>query len=188
MEVPLEVTFRNVPKSPAIDSLIRKKAAKLDKVCDHITSCRVAIEKPHEHQQSGNPFRVRIDITIPPGHEMVITRNSGEGERRDNLASVVRSAFDSALRQLKELVSRQRRDIKSHPEQDVGGFVVRVFRRKGYGFVQALDGREIYFHKNSVLNGDFDRMEVGTGVRFVEEEGEKGLQASTVQIVDKPGP
>jgi hypothetical protein len=47
----------------------------------------------------------------------------------------------------------------------------------------------IYFHRNSVLEGDFDRLEVGTGVNFFEhdDEGEHGPQASTVRIVDKPG-
>ncbi len=65
--------------------------------------------------------------------------------------------------------------------------VVRLFREEGYGFLRALDGREIYFHRNAVLNDDFDRLVVGAGVRFDEGLGEEGPQASTVQIVDKPG-
>jgi cold shock CspA family protein len=58
---------------------------------------------------------------------------------------------------------------------------------EGYGFLMTPDGRELYFHRHSVLHDDFERLAVGTEVRFEEEEGEKGPQASTVQVVNKPG-
>ncbi len=57
----------------------------------------------------------------------------------------------------------------------------------GYGFIRSFDNLEVYFHRNSVLHGDFERLTVGTEVRFEPEEGDKGLQASSVQIVAKPG-
>jgi cold shock CspA family protein len=63
--------------------------------------------------------------------------------------------------------------------------VVRIFPIEDYGFLETLDGREIYFHKNSVLQTSFDRLEVGTEVYFAEEVGEKGPQASTVRVVGK---
>ena len=56
------------------------------------------------------------------------------------------------------------------------------FRTQGYGFLETPGGREIYFHKNSVLDGGFGRLKIGTAVRFAEEEGEKGPQASTVRL------
>ena len=64
---------------------------------------------------------------------------------------------------------------------------IRFGRDEGYGFINSLDGREIYFHKDSLHAGEFDRLEIGTGVQWNEEEGEKGPQASFVKIVDKPG-
>jgi cold shock CspA family protein len=67
------------------------------------------------------------------------------------------------------------------------GRVIRLFREEGYGFLETPDGREIYFHRNSVLHPGFDRLEIGTEVRFAEEEGEKGPQASTVAIVGTRG-
>ena len=63
------------------------------------------------------------------------------------------------------------------------GRVVELFKDDGYGFVETSDGWEYYFHRNSVLHDGFDRLEIGTEVRFAEEEGEKGPQASTVEIV-----
>ena len=187
MQVPLNVTFRNVRKSDAIEDLIQKQATKLERVCDHIVSCRIAVEKPQEHQKSGNPFRVRIDVTVPPEHELVVIREAGEGDLHERLPTVIRDAFGAMRRQLRKLVEKQRRDVKSHPEQEVAGFVIRLFREQGYGFIKSLDGQEVYFHKNSLPGNEFDRLETGTGVQWVEEQGDKGPQASTVRIVDKRG-
>ncbi|MFB2918273.1 MULTISPECIES: cold-shock protein [Aerosakkonema] len=64
--------------------------------------------------------------------------------------------------------------------------VTKLFPEQDYGFIRSLDGRDIYFHRNSVLHDDYDRLEVGTGVRYVEQSGEMGPQ-ERVQIVDKPG-
>jgi cold shock CspA family protein len=151
-------------------------------------SCRVAVEKPQEHQRSGSPYRVRFDVRVPPGHEIVAERKEGEGDLHDPLPKVVRAAFEAAERQIRELTAKRRREVKSHPEQQLTAVVVRLFPEKDYGFLKNLeDGREIFFHRNSVSHDDFDRLEVGTGVRYVESPGEKGPQASTVQIVDKPG-
>jgi cold shock CspA family protein len=187
MQVPLEISFRDIEKSDAIETLIREKTQKLEKICDYMTSCRVAVAKPQKHQQSGSPYRVRLDVRIPPGHEIVVKREPGEGDMHEPLDKVIRGVFDSAWRQVKEIVERQRDDVKTHPQQEAGGLVDELVQSEGYGFLRTVDGRRVYFHRNSVLNDDFDRLEVGTGVRFVEEMGEDGPQASTVQIVDKPG-
>ncbi len=187
MQVPLKVTFRNVRKSPRLEALIAKQAAKLERVCDHVISCEVAVEKPQEHQRVGNPFRVRIDVTVPPEHELVVTREATEGDLHERLPTVLRGAFDAMRRQLQKLSEKQRKEVKSHPEQEVGGFVSQLFRKQGYGFIKGLDGREIYFHKNTLSGKEFNRLEIGTGVRWVEQEGDKGPQASSVRIVDKRG-
>ncbi|HEY7167803.1 MAG TPA: HPF/RaiA family ribosome-associated protein [Candidatus Binatia bacterium] len=187
MQVPLTMTFRKVRKTAAIEKLTRQQAAKLERVCSYITSCRIAIERPQEHQRTGNPFRVRLDVTVPPEHELVVTRDSTEGDLHEQLPTVIRDAFSAMRRQLMKLVEKQRGEVKTHPAQEAAGIVVRLFRGQGYGFIKSLDGEEVFFHKNSLPNHDFDRLELGTGVQWVEEEGEKGLQASTVVIVDKPG-
>jgi cold shock CspA family protein/ribosome-associated translation inhibitor RaiA len=187
MQVPLTVTFRNVRKNAGVENLIRNQAAKLERACDHIVSCRVAVEKPQEHQKSGNSFRVRIDVTVPPEHELIATREASEGDLHEQLPTVIRDAFGAMRRRLRKLVEKQRGDVKKHPEQEVGGFVVRLFRDQGYGFIKSADGAEIYFHKNSLPEDDFDRVEIGTGVQWHEEEGANGPQASTVRIIDKLG-
>ncbi len=187
MQIPLDVTYRNVNKTDALETLIRDKVDKLEEVCDHIMSCHIAVEKVHENPSSGSPFRVRIDMTVPPGHELAVSKNPSEGVQHTPLETVVRDAFEAARRQLTELTQKQRREVKEHPAQDMGAIVTQLFREEGYGFLKSLEGEDVYFHRNSVLHDDFDRIEIGTGVRFFTEEGEKGPQATTVQIVNKPG-
>lgn len=187
MQVPLEVNFQNVQKNEALENLINEKVAKLEQICDYLTSCRIYIDKPHENQRSGNPYQVVIEIHVPPKHEIITRREPGEGDLHDPLDSVLRDAFDAAKRQLQELVERQRGETKKHPEQEAVAIVDRLFPEADHGFIKTLEGEDIYFHRNSVVHNDFDRLEIGTGVRYVAKEGEKGLQASTVQIVDKPG-
>jgi cold shock CspA family protein/ribosome-associated translation inhibitor RaiA len=187
MEIPLQLSFRDIPpaRQGELEERVRTRADKLERFCDHITSCRVAVERPNLHQESGNAFRVRLDITVPPGHEIVVRKEPGDNDLHSDLLTVVNGAFDAAERQLKELVERQRGEVKTHEEPR--GLVVKLFREEGYGFLKTIDGRDVYFHQNAVLAGDFDRLDLGTQVRFEEAMGEMGPQATTVQIVDKPG-
>jgi ribosomal subunit interface protein len=189
MQVPLEITYRGVEKTDALDALVQEKVAKLEEVCDYITSCHIAIEKPHDRPRSGSPYRVRLDITVPPGHELVATNNPGADTQYEEIDVAIRDAFDAARRQLRKLNKRQHESDKgkTHAAPETIALVTQIFRDEGYGFLKTLEGEEIYFHRNSVLHDDFDRLEIGTGVRFFVEQGEQGPQASTVQIVNKPG-
>jgi cold shock CspA family protein/ribosome-associated translation inhibitor RaiA len=190
MKVGLEVTYRDVEKSDAIETLINEKIAKLERLCNYISSCHIAVEKIHDNPSHGSPYRVRIDMTVPPGHELVADINPSERNQYVRLDTVIRDAFSTAERQLKELVSRQRESEKAQindSAQDTMALVTKLFPEQDYGFLKTLDGQDVYFHRNSVLHGDFDRIEIGTGVRFVAQEDDQGLRASTVQIVDKPG-
>jgi cold shock CspA family protein len=64
----------------------------------------------------------------------------------------------------------------------------RLFPEEGYGFLRTVDAqKDVYFHRDSVLHNHFDQLEISVGVRYAAEAGEKGLQATTVQIVDTPG-
>jgi cold shock CspA family protein/ribosome-associated translation inhibitor RaiA len=187
MEVPPEITFRGLEKSDEIETHILDKAAKLDDIHPGIVSCRVAVESEQEHQRTGSPYRVRVVVRIPPGKELVGRREPGEGEINERLQTAVTAAFDAVRRQLIKTKDKQQGKVKTDPGQEMVGYVVRLFREEGYGFIRDVDGREIYFHENAVLQDDFERLEIGTGVRYFPSAGEEGPQASTVKIVDKPG-
>ena len=119
MEPPiLQVSFRDVPSGsqPELEERVRQRAEKLERFCDHIMSCRVAVERPHRSEASGNPYRVRIDLTVPPGHELVVRKEPGDNDGGSDLLTVVNGAFEAAERQLKALVEKQRGDVKRHDE------------------------------------------------------------------------
>jgi cold shock CspA family protein/ribosome-associated translation inhibitor RaiA len=186
MEVPIQLSFRWVPEArqPELEQRVRDRAARLERYCDHIISCRVAIERPNDALTNGNDYRVRIELTVPPGHDLVVRKEQGNSDMHLDPVTVVNHAFDAAERQLKELVERQRGDVKTHDAPVA--MVVRLFRDQSYGFLKTPDGRDIYFHQNAVVD-DWPRLEIGTQVRFEETMGDMGPQATTVQVIDKPG-
>ena len=110
MQLPVEISYRGVEKSDELDNLIRTKAARLDRFCDHISRCDVAIEQPNFAQHSGNPFRVRVDLTVPPGHELVVEEKQGAHDMHEPLSKVINDAFKAMERQLKTLAEKQRRE------------------------------------------------------------------------------
>lgn len=188
MRIPPEITFRDVERTPYLEALVADKIAKLEETCDYITSCMVAIEQPNSGKNAANPHRVRVAVRVPPGHEIAAARESRRGKVADPLPALIRDAFDAARGQLNELVEKERREVKANAREEKMGLVDRLFTDAGYGFIRAWNGEEIYFHRNSVLNREFDRLRPGTGVRFHLEAGAKGPQASSVQLVDRPGP
>lgn len=182
MQVPLEIVHRNFGSTEAIDRLVREQTAKLEEICDHITSGRVALERPHAHPKTGTSWRVRIDLHVPPGHEVVVRHQGGDGDAHEDLYQAVRDAFDKARRRLQKLNQVQRGRVKTHPEQQLVGVIMKLF--DDYGFLESVDGREIYFHRNSVLSDAFHELREGMGVAYLEEAGDEGPQASTVRVVD----
>ncbi|MHB8872887.1 MAG: HPF/RaiA family ribosome-associated protein [Myxococcaceae bacterium] len=176
MQTPLRITYHQMDSSEALNELIREEVDKLESFFDRIISCRVAIEQPHRHHRQGKHFRVRVDVTVP-NEQIVVGRDPAEHAGHVDPRLAVSDAFRAASRKLQDYVRRIRYEVKLHEEPPHG----RVSRlEKGYGFIESDDGREIYFHANSVLEGGFAQLEVGTPVRFVEELGDKGPQASTV--------
>ena len=175
MERPLQITSRDFELTPPMDAQIRERAGDLQLYFPRITGCHVVVEAPVHHHRKGGPYNVRIDLRLP-GAEVSVNRQSSE-----DLAIAIRDAFDAARRRIEDHLRELRRDVKAH-ELPAVARVARVFPAEGYGFLETQDNREIYFHRHSVLDGHFDDLAPGTAVRFAEEEGDKGPQASTVAL------
>lgn len=107
MKVPPEITYRGVEKSDAIEALVQEKIAKLERACDHINSCHIAIEKDQDRPRDRSPYRVRLDITVPPNHELAAESTMNNQSRYVELDTVIRDAFDKAWRQLRDLSKQQ---------------------------------------------------------------------------------
>lgn len=189
MQVPPQISFHGIDQSDYNEDYIRERIARLEHLHDAIISCRVVVERPHRHRHTANPFRCRIELSLPRKRELVASKEEN-AERHVELRTVVAHAFDAMEKQLRSAASEHERRVPElAPEHDEHphGLVVRLFSEEGYGFIKTLDGREFYMHRNSVLHDQFDQLRVGTAVRFVSELGEKGPQASTVQPVASPG-
>jgi len=183
MQLPLQITFRDMEPSEAVEARIRERAAKLDEYYDRIMSCRVVVEAPHRHHHQGKLFHVCVDLTVPSG-ELVVNREPAARHAHEDVYVAIRDAFNAAQRRLANYARRRRRDVKTHESIPLGR-VLRLFPEEGYGFIEGPQGREVYFHKNSVLDEAFERLEVGSVVQFFEEPGNKGPQASTVRLMLK---
>jgi ribosome-associated translation inhibitor RaiA len=116
MQLPVKITYRGLEKSEKIEDLVLDYATRLEKFCDHINRCDVAIEQPNHAHHKGNQFRVRIDVTVSRGHELVADERQPDNGPHEPLTKVIHDAFRTMERQLRHLVDIQRREVKTHAD------------------------------------------------------------------------
>ncbi len=117
MEIPLQISFKNMEGSDAIEARIREKAAKLEQYFGRLTSCRVVIEAPHRHHYKGKIYHVRIDIGVPGHPDLVVSREPEENHAHEDVYVAIRDAFSKAQRQLQDF--RHKLDPKAKHSPDV---------------------------------------------------------------------
>ena len=114
MQLPVKLSYRGLEKSDQIDNLILDYSARLERVCDHINRCDVAIEQTNHNHNKGNPYRCRIDVTVAPRHELVADEKQTDNGTHELLKKVIHDAFKTMERELRRVVEKQRREIKTH--------------------------------------------------------------------------
>jgi cold shock CspA family protein len=195
---PVQVTFRNIEDRAGLDDYVQKEVATLERFYSRISSCRVVVERP-QRATSSKLFHVRIDLGVPNEELVVKHIPSLHGTLQDlqtqksrrearsvlghrNPKRAIHEAFQEMGRQLQDYARRQEGAVKAkQPMQEAT--VKEILPTEGYGFLETDDGRAVYFHQASVLDGHFPQLRVGTKVHFHEEQGDKGPQASTVKII-----
>jgi cold shock CspA family protein/ribosome-associated translation inhibitor RaiA len=183
MQIEPEVAYRNVNPTPAIENEILQGIESLEKAHPRITGCRIMVEVPHPRHTHGNLYRVRIDLTIP-GREVVVSRDPPARRTREEPLRAIREAFELARMKLRERREKQTGRPRV-AEAPLRGRVLSLGRIEGYGFIRPLEGGEIYFHRTGVPGDHFEELEVGSEVRFVEEEVEGELRAVSVVPLDR---
>ena len=186
METPVQIDFQGMDPNAAMRDAVDERISVLEQRFGRITSGRVVVVAPTAHHQSGGIYEIHIHLSLPDGREVNVARTPQNDERHAKFEYAINDAFKRARRQLQDRVRKLQGKVKLH-EPEPSGAVVRIDAEGGFGFIQTLDGREVYFHRNSVLNDGFPRLEVGTRVTFAEELGEKGPQATTVRVSGKHG-
>lgn len=183
MPFPLRVTFRDMEPSPAVDELVRQWAGKLEHVYDRIERGQVVIERPHQHHHQGQRVHVTVTLAVP-GPDVIVSRDHALDGAHESVYVAVRDAFQAARRQLEDHARRRRQEVKARVEPEHGR-VTYVDAEGEWGYLES-GGRQLYFHRNSVLD-EGRALAVGDEVRFTEGRGDKGPQATSVARIGKHG-
>jgi ribosomal subunit interface protein len=179
-----EIIFHDVDRSEWIETYIVERLQKLERFAQGITRCRVTLSQEQGKHKKGNRYSVMVEVRMPPQHDLAIKKQKEIRDMPTQLPALINLAFGAIERQLKKTAALRRGEEKAHDAQP-HGLVEKLFD-EGYGFIRAADdNRQVYFHRNSVLHGDFERLSVGTAVRFSPEDGDNGPQASSVQVIGK---
>ena len=184
MQTPVDLVFRHCEPSEEIRAEIALQLERLEKFSPRITSCRVVVNGPQTRHRRGDLFQVELRIAMPEHKDIVVDSRHGDAPEREHPLVAIRETFDAAARQIEDVGRDMRGQVKEHTPESHGR-VAKFLAGDDCGFIETADGREIYFHRNAVLDGAFPRLSVGSEVRFVEEDGAKGPQASTVRLIGK---
>lgn len=179
-----EIDFHGVDLAPSVRDVILERIEKLERFAKDIIGCRVVVEAPHRHADPSHDavrYVVKIDIELP-GDDLHVHGNHGDDAAHTDVYVAVRDSFDTAERLLKKRGERRRRDVKHHEAPPVAR-VTELFPDEDYGFLEDADGQRIYFHRNAVLGKGYDELSLGSLVHYVDTQGDKGRQATTVHQV-----
>jgi cold shock CspA family protein len=187
MKTDPQIDFQGMEPSEAFRSQILEQIRRLEDRYGRVTACRVVVKAPGARHRTGGLYYVHIHLTLPDERQVAVERTPDQDERFQCFEFVLHDAFNRAVRQLQDQVGQMRGKVKVHDEQ-LRGVVKKLLSEDGYGFLESADGREIYFHRNSVREPGFHSLEVGARVRFVEEQGDKGPQASRVTPLGEHAP
>jgi cold shock CspA family protein len=185
MQTPVEIDFQGMKAVEQLRRSIADHVASLEQRFGRITACRVVLKAPGGHHHKGL-YEVNIRLALPNSREINVARTAQQDERYTDVHFAINDTFKRARRRLQDQVRRMQGQVKAHETLPIGK-VLRLDRSGGFGFLETADGREIYFHRNSVLDDGFARLSVGTRVTYAEEAGLKGPQASTVRLLGKHG-
>jgi cold shock CspA family protein/ribosome-associated translation inhibitor RaiA len=188
MQVPLEIAFHNLESSDWAEQEIRSRVADLERLYDRLTSCRIRIDQRANNSAGTIPPVVHIELGIPGRKDLVVSHEPDHLQRkfqRPDLHNAINEAFRIAERRLLDV--KEQRDGRSKdahhdlPNQSLGQ-VAEITPEQDFGFLMTKEGSLLYFHRNSVLSGDFDRLERGDEVHYNEDVGDTGPIATKVRV------
>jgi cold shock CspA family protein/ribosome-associated translation inhibitor RaiA len=188
MQVPLEVSFHNIENSEWAKEEIRENVAKLESIFERMTFCRVRVDQRADNANHTIPPVVRIEIGIPGRKDIVVAHEPERLQRRfqrPDLHNAINEAFRIAALQLAELKRKLEDRTSAITHESVNEFrgqVAEISPADDYGFLLTKEGSLLYFHRNAVLSGEFDKLRRGDEVTYVEEVGDTGPIATKVRI------
>ena len=113
MTIPVQITFRHMETSPAVETRVRELTDHLGVFSDRIQTCRVVVDSPHRHHHQGKVFAVKVQLVLP-GEDVVVDMERPQRDGHEDVYVVLRDAFDAAKRQLQQRMASLRGDEKRH--------------------------------------------------------------------------
>jgi cold shock CspA family protein len=170
-------------RSDFVEAAIKDHIEKLERFASEIMRCKVTVEAPHKHHHRGNVYRVTIDLHLP-GTEILVNRDPSKDHAHEDVYVAIRDAVNAASRQIQDYMRVKRGKVKAH-ELPLHGTITEIDLERNFGRLLTPDGRQIYFHRNSILDTELEDLAPGMGVRFDEEPGDQGPQATSLRVLGK---
>src|SRR5260370_23076823 len=194
MQVPVEIACHKPESERWAEELIRDRVADLEDLYGRVISCRVRVDQRAKNSSGTIPPVVRIELGIPGHNELVVSHEPEHLERkfqRPDLRNAIHEAFRIAerrLRDLKEQRERRTKEPRHDSENQALGHVAELVPDKDQGFLMTKEGGLLYFHRNAILSGDFDKLRRGDEVYYIEDVGDTGPIATKVRGKGGYGP
>src|SRR5262245_16202353 len=189
LQVPLEIAFHNMSSSAWAEQEIRSRVADLERRYDRLVSCRVRIDQRAKDLTGTIPPVVHIELGIPGRKDLVVSHEPDHLQHKfqaPDLHNAINEAFRIAEDQLASFKDKRQRRSKdgyhSDAENQFLGQVAELTPDEDFGFLMTKEGGLLYFHRNSLLSGDFDALERGDALYYVEQMGDTGPIATKVRV------
>lgn len=188
MQVPLQIAFHKAEKSEWAENEIRSRVDKLQDIYERIIGCRVTVDQRARNVERTLPPVVRIEISLPGTAPLIVAYEPDRLQQkyqRPEVGNAINDAFAIAERQLAQFKEeREGRNKNGHHDiqNQFLGQISQLYPNGDHGFIMTADGSNLYFHRNAVLQGDFDKLRVGDNVHYVEEMGDTGPLATKVRV------
>lgn len=191
MQVPMEIAFHNIDKSEWAENAIREHVARLEGIYGRLTTCRVRVERRANNSTRSIPPVVRIEMGIPGTKDLVVAHEPDHLQRKfqtPDLHNAINEAFriaEARLSKLKERRADHTGAVEHKSAHEYAGQIAEMETDRDFGFLITKEGGLLYFHRNSVLSGDFDRLKRGQDVTYVEDVGDTGPIATKVRVKER---
>ena len=193
MRIPLELAFDDIESSGAAETAIRDHVARLERIFPRMTGCRVRVGQTNRNAHGTIPPVVHVELSIP-GHKDIVVAQQPDDLQRKFQAPDLRNAINEAFRIAEQRLSRLKDKLTDHGQAEAAhesahefrGQIAEITPAEDFGFLLTKEGGLLYFHRNSVLSGDFDNLRRGDEVSYVEEMGDTGPIATKVRVSRGP--
>jgi ribosome-associated translation inhibitor RaiA/cold shock CspA family protein len=193
MQIPVEIAFHNCERSDSVEDIIRDHVDRLETIHSRLTSCRVRVDQKNDNQSHSIPPVVHIEIKVPGHKDIVVAHEPDHLQRKfqhPDIRNAINEAFRIAERQLGAMKDqiKDRTSVAGHEAaNEFFGQVAEMPAGEDFGFLLTKEGGVLYFHRNAVLTGDFDRMRRGDDLTYVEDVGDTGPIATKVRVKNGRG-